>query len=248
MSEEIQPVEDHGIYREESKLEESTFIDPANLDPENNIQSAVVPQGMEWMQQFLINMKSDIQAQVSAQLDSFSATLMQNLPGMIRQEIRDHTRSEPVGDSDAHDWVRSELRVQGDVIRDLARRIESVESSEHQLNAVILAEIRDSQNAQASQIQLLVESNQRTSEESHTNYNSMGHLFQRVRHLEEANARPPAAPDEAPPAVDPRLEELAQRVERQGQQLHLVEKSIERADQDVTRRKGQKEAFGGNNL
>jgi hypothetical protein len=144
--------------------------------------------------------------------------------------------------------VRGELRVQGEIIRDFAHRIESVESSEHQLNAVILAEIRDSQNAQADQIQVLIENIRHTSEESRTNYNSMGHILQRVRHLEETTARPPEAPDEVVVAIDPRVEELAQMVERQGQQLHLVQESFKREDQGVTRRPGQREPFGGNNL
>ena len=166
----------------------------------------------------------------------------------MKNEVREQQRSEPVGDFEALDSFRSELRVQGSIIRDFAHRIESVESSEHQLNAVILAEIRDSQNAQAEQIQHLIESVRHTSEESRTNYNSMGHILQRVRHLEEANARPPAAPDEVVVAPDPRVEELPQRVEHQGQQLHLVQESFKREDQGVTRRPGQKEPFGGNTI
>jgi hypothetical protein len=113
---------------------------------------------------------------------------------------------------------------------------------------VILAEIRDSQNVQAGQIQVLIESVRHDSEESHTNYNTMGHLLQRVRHLEEANARPPAAPDEVVITLDPRVEELAKMVGHQGQQLHLVQESFKREDHGVTRRPGQQQAFGGNNL
>jgi len=219
MSEEIQLTEDHGDDREESGLEEITFMDPASSDLDNSIIQAVVPPGMEWMQQVLGTIRADIQTQsaqsaflnrsIQNQFDLLATRLIEDLPVLVKREVSAQTRFEPVGDSDALERVESELR-------SFARRIESVESSEHQPSAVILAEIRDSQNVQSGQIQVLIESVRHVSEESHTNYNTMGHLLQRVRRLEKTNARPPAAPDEVIFTMDPRVEKLAKMVERQG--------------------------------
>jgi hypothetical protein len=94
----------------------------------------------------------------------------------------------------------------------------------------------------------LIDNQTRTAELSHTNNDALGHILQRISKLEKAGERPEAAPDEPAVILDSRMGAVAGAGNRQSQQLHLVEKSIMRVDHDVTRRPGQQQAFGGNNL
>ena len=79
----------HGIYREEddSKIEDL-------LDQEIAEQVNVVPDGMEWVQQALFDMNKNMMNNMQNQINAFGASLMKNLPDMIKRELN-NTQSNP---------------------------------------------------------------------------------------------------------------------------------------------------------
>ena len=147
MSEAIQPVEYHGTYREESKLEESTFSDP---DAEATDQIVQEPLNMDMVQQILNNITTrmaDNHKQLSEQI-GILAQAITRLPDLVKQEVGNQQRPGPVGDPDAFEDIRDDLRVHGDIMRSFEQRLGSMESSDQHQYPVLLAEIRDSQQVQ----------------------------------------------------------------------------------------------------
>ena len=115
--------------RAKSDMEEITFIDPA-ADAQDHI--AQEPLTMDMVQQILDNINTrmannhaqiaDGLAEQSQQIASLTQ-ILSRLPDLVKNEGREQQRSEPVGDFEALDSFRSELRVQGSIIRDFAHRI-----------------------------------------------------------------------------------------------------------------------------
>ena len=96
----------HGIYREEddSKIEDL-------LDQEIAEQVNVVPDGMEWVQQALFDMNKNMMNNMQNQINAFGASLMKNLPDMIKRELN-NTQSNPGP-------VNGDESVQGNILNEL---------------------------------------------------------------------------------------------------------------------------------
>ena len=257
MSEELSEANPHGVYREEDDPEDQGHEDVPDQEVENPpdsivVQADAIPPGMEWMQEAFASMQGSMQAQ----FNTFTLALMQNLPNMVKQEF-DKQRPESLRNDEVQASMLNELSNINSNLNDLKGR---VSLSEHlgnqsqiaqdefrQLHNKELAEIKFDQHHMLNEIRHQSESAERESHRVYARFDSLEkNLPQMV--AEVLAARPEAAPNEVVPDQaqgssegPPRVRHVDPRV--QGRPLHLVEESVMRPDQNITRRKGQQAPF-----
>jgi hypothetical protein len=169
---------------------------------------------------------------------------------MIKHEVDKNQRPESVDDAEVQASILDKISEVSSKINSMEAQLASVEDLGQRTLHTYDKEIemiKYDQNHLLHQIRCQSELAERESRRVYARFDAMEANLPKMV-AEVLAARPEEAPDEAvleqhQVAVNQTLRAMQGELQRQGQALHLVEESVMRTDQNITRRKGQQKPF-----